>query len=83
MRALGRLLGVPEQFIARHPFPGPGLAVRIIGDVTGELNWHWLSREKGCRILVLRAGPGVHFIDQCDLGTRYSQSGPSSQARLP
>lgn len=36
MRALGRLLGVPEQFIARHPFPGPGLAVRIIGDVTGE-----------------------------------------------
>jgi GMP synthase (glutamine-hydrolysing) len=36
VRALGRLLGVPEQFIARHPFPGPGLAVRIIGDVTGE-----------------------------------------------
>lgn len=39
VRALGRLLGVPEQFIARHPFPGPGLAVRIIGDVTGELTF--------------------------------------------
>ena len=36
VRALGRLLGVPPQFIERHPFPGPGLAVRVIGDVTGE-----------------------------------------------
>ncbi|KAI3426251.1 hypothetical protein D9Q98_008626 [Chlorella vulgaris] len=34
VRTLGRLLGVPTQFISRHPFPGPGLAVRIIGDVT-------------------------------------------------
>ena len=36
MRALGRELGLPEHFIWRHPFPGPGLAIRIPGDVTQE-----------------------------------------------
>eukprot|EP00879_Flechtneria_rotunda_P004705 GHRR01004969.1.p1 GENE.GHRR01004969.1~~GHRR01004969.1.p1 ORF type:complete len:554 (+),score=164.75 GHRR01004969.1:648-2309(+) len=34
VRAIGKLLGVPDTFIKRHPFPGPGMGVRILGDVT-------------------------------------------------
>jgi GMP synthase (glutamine-hydrolysing) len=36
VRQLGKALGLSSQFIGRHPFPGPGLAVRIIGDITRE-----------------------------------------------
>ena len=36
VRKLGAELGVPKAFLSRHPFPGPGLAVRILGDVTRE-----------------------------------------------
>lgn len=36
VRAVGRALGMPEHLIKRHPFPGPGLAVRILGDITPE-----------------------------------------------
>lgn len=34
VRELGRILNIPVGFLKRHPFPGPGLAVRIPGDVT-------------------------------------------------
>ncbi|OLY82375.1 GMP synthase [glutamine-hydrolyzing] [Smittium mucronatum] len=36
VRALGTILGVPEDLVWRHPFPGPGIAIRVLGEVTRE-----------------------------------------------
>ena len=36
VRSLGRLLGIPDHLVNRHPFPGPGLAIRILGPVTRQ-----------------------------------------------
>jgi GMP synthase (glutamine-hydrolysing) len=51
VRKLGQALGLPHDMVYRHPFPGPGLAVRILGEVTRE------------RCDVLRAADGI-FIDE-------------------
>ena len=49
VRQLGRELGIPEELLMRHPFPGPGLAVRIIGEVTAE------------RLAILRAADSIYL----------------------
>jgi GMP synthase (glutamine-hydrolysing) len=36
VREVGRALGIPEDILGRHPFPGPGLGIRILGDITPE-----------------------------------------------
>jgi len=51
VRELGRKLNLPESIIGRHPFPGPGLAVRILGDVTKE------------RLAVLREADDIYISE--------------------
>jgi len=70
VRETGRLLGLSEQFIRRHPFPGPGLAVRILGEVT----------EKQCDLL--REVDAI-FIDELHKNNIYDDIWQAFAVLLP
>ncbi|HEY7026978.1 MAG TPA: glutamine-hydrolyzing GMP synthase [Gemmatimonadales bacterium] len=54
VRQVGRELGLPDEMVGRHPFPGPGLAIRIVGDIT-EANLEILRRADHIYIEEIRA----------------------------
>ena len=64
VRVLGKELNMPEEIINRHPFPGPGLAIRIIGDVT----------KKRCEILRKADAIVLEEIKDAVLYTKIWQS---------
>ncbi|MFC0200476.1 glutamine-hydrolyzing GMP synthase [Paracoccus rhizosphaerae] len=70
VRELGRELGLPESFIGRHPFPGPGLAIRCPGEITRE------------KLEILRKADAV-FIDQIRKHGLYDDIWQAFVAILP
>jgi GMP synthase (glutamine-hydrolysing) len=70
VRALGRELGLPGAFIGRHPFPGPGLAIRCPGEVTRE------------KLAILRQADAV-YIDQIRRHGLYDEIWQAFAALLP
>jgi GMP synthase (glutamine-hydrolysing) len=70
VRALGRELGLPESFIGRHPFPGPGLAIRCPGEITRE------------KLEILRKADAV-YIDQIRKHGLYDDIWQAFVAILP
>ncbi|AMY68673.1 glutamine-hydrolyzing GMP synthase [Frigidibacter mobilis] len=70
VRALGRELGLPESFIGRHPFPGPGLAIRCPGEITRE------------KLEILREADAV-YIDQIRKHGLYDEIWQAFVAILP
>ena len=70
VRALGRELGIPEHFIWRHPFPGPGLAIRIPGEVSEE------------RLEILRKADAV-FLDEIRKAGLYDKIWQAFAVLLP
>ena len=70
VRALGRELGLPEKFIRRHPFPGPGLAIRCPGEVTRD------------KLDILRKADAV-YIDQIRKHGLYDEIWQAFVAILP
>jgi GMP synthase (glutamine-hydrolysing) len=70
VRQLGRELGLPEELLRRHPFPGPGLAVRVLGEVTPE------------RVSVLQEADAV-FIDELRESGWYDKVSQAFAVLLP
>jgi GMP synthase (glutamine-hydrolysing) len=70
VRALGRELGLPEIFVGRHPFPGPGLAIRCPGDITRE------------KLDILRNADAV-YIDQIRKAGLYDKIWQAFAVLLP
>ncbi|MEM1386988.1 MAG: glutamine-hydrolyzing GMP synthase [Pseudomonadota bacterium] len=70
VRALGRELGLPDRFIGRHPFPGPGLAIRCPGEITRD------------KLAILRQADAV-FIDQIRKHGLYDDIWQAFVALLP
>ena len=70
VRALGRELGLPESFVGRHPFPGPGLAVRVLGEVTPE------------RVATLQEADAI-FIEELRAAGLYDQVAQALAVLLP
>ena len=70
VRALGRELGLPAKFIGRHPFPGPGLAIRCPGEITRE------------KLAILREADAV-YIDQIRKHGLYDEIWQAFVAILP
>lgn len=70
VRAVGRMLGIPDEFIDRHPFPGPGLAVRVLGEITQE------------RCEVLRKADEI-FIGELHASGEYNNSWQAFTVLLP
>ncbi len=70
VRNVGRSLNIPSQFIERHPFPGPGLAVRILSDVTKE------------KLSLLREADEI-FIEEIKLAGLYNDIWQAFAVLLP
>jgi GMP synthase (glutamine-hydrolysing) len=70
VRRLGLELGLPEELVWRHPFPGPGLAVRILGDITAE------------KLAVLRKCDTI-FLDELQRTGWYRKTSQAFAVLLP